>query len=44
MATVRGSALRFPGRTEGGEWYFTDEALPCLWLQVVVHSRDVKDG
>ena len=37
MATVREPTRRLPGRIEGEEWYFTNEALPRLWLQVVVH-------
>jgi hypothetical protein len=26
-----------PGRIDGEEWYFAHDALPRMWLQVVVH-------
>ena len=37
MAAVREPTRRRPGRGEGEEWYFTDEALIGRWVQVVVH-------
>lgn len=39
MAAVRAPTRRLPGRTRNEEWFFTDEALPRLWLQVVVHCE-----
>ena len=37
MAAVREPTRRLPGRASTEEWYFSDDALPRLWLQVVVH-------
>ena len=37
MAAVREPTQRFPGRIDAEEWYFASEALPGMWLQVVVH-------
>lgn len=37
MATVREPAWRSPGRVEHEVWYFCDEMLTRLWVQVVVH-------
>lgn len=34
---VREPALHTPGRDETEEWYFSDDALPRRWIQVVVH-------
>ena len=37
MATVREPTWRAPGREKDEEWYFSDEALTRLWVQVAVH-------
>lgn len=37
MATVREPTGRSRGRNEGEEWFWSDEPLERLWLQVVVH-------
>lgn len=37
MATVREPTRRAAGRAPGEEWFWSDEPLERLWLQVVVH-------
>ena len=37
MAAVREPVRRSAGREPAEEWYFGDEALPRMWVQVVVH-------
>ncbi len=37
MATVREPTGRSRGPNEGEEWFWSDEPLERLWLQVVVH-------
>ena len=37
MAAVREPTRRSAGREDGEEWYFSDEVLTRLWVQVVVH-------